>query len=109
QSGEQADAEEGGPDEPEEQHRLPAEAQLEPDRQEVEAADWNPLPGELRDAGAAGVERHRTRGEPPAVRRGDDDHVAVPVGTERHAGHDLPAPRLDRVEVLDLHAEEPAT
>ena len=46
--------------------------------------------------------------EPVAVRRGDHDHVAMPVGPQRHAGHHLAAVRLDRVEIGDPDPEEPA-
>ena len=45
-------------------------------------------------------------GHAESLRRGDDDHVAVPVGTHGQRVHDLAAIRLHRVEVLHRHVEQ---
>jgi hypothetical protein len=105
--GQESDAEQPGPEQSEEQHRLPAESELEPHREQVEHPHRNSGPAELRHARAPGVQRHGMRGQAPAVRGGDDHHEPVPVGAQRHGRHDLPPPRLHRIEVLYLHAEQP--
>ena len=107
-AGHEADQEEQRAGQPEEEHRLPPEAELEPDREQVEHADRNPRPGELRRPGRARIERHRRRGEPEAVGRRDHHHEAMPVGAHRDVGHHLAAVGLHGVQVGDPDAEEPA-
>src|SRR6476620_9575566 len=103
--GQQADDEEDRTAHPEEEHGLSTKPQLKPDRDEVEEADGNSPPVELRGAGTARVQRNRKRRQPVAVRRGDDHHIAMPVRPQRDAEHDLPTIRLDRVEVAHPNAE----
>src|SRR6267378_8532633 len=92
----------------EEQHRLAAEAQLKPDRQEIEHSDRYARQAELRLPRPPGMERHRALGEAEPLCRRDHDHEAVPVGPGRQGVHHLAAVRLHRVEVGDPYTEEPA-
>src|SRR5213594_1731118 len=62
---------------PEEQHRLATEPQLEPDGDEVEHAHWDAADPELRLPRPPRLKRDRTLGDPEAFCRSDDHHEAM--------------------------------
>src|SRR5437867_7740584 len=90
-----------------EQQRFLNEAKLEPDREHVEHADWNAMPrGELRPACVSWVERNGHLRNLESLRRCDNDHVPMPIGSNGKRVHHLAPIRLHRVQVLHLHVEQ---
>src|SRR5438874_3002594 len=91
----------------EQQQRLLTEAKLEPDRKHIEHADRDATPGrELGMAGVSRVQRHPHFSNFETLGGRDHNHIAMPIGTDREAVHDLSAIGFDAVEVLDLHVEQ---
>ena len=107
-AGDQADREQPRAQHPEQQQRLLAEPQLEPDGEHVQHADRDARQAELRLAGVPRIQRDGNLRDGEALGGGDDDHVAVPVGAHRERVHDLAPVRLHRVEILHRDVEERA-
>src|SRR5205823_1519207 len=106
-AGEHTEAKDAEAEHREQQQRLLTEAKLEPDRKHIEHADRDASPGrELRMASVARVQRHRHFSNFETLSRRDHNHIAMPIGTDGKAVHDLSAIGFDAVEVLDLHVEQ---
>src|SRR5256884_565268 len=104
----EAEEDQHGPGHAEEQHRLAPEAELEPHGEKVQYPDGNATDPELRLPRPARQERHWPLGEAEALGRGDHHHEAMPVGRGGRAVHPSPPIRLDRVQIGDPDAEQPA-
>src|SRR5947207_2228766 len=104
----EAEEDQHGPGHAEEQHRLAPEAELEPHGEKVQYPDGNATDPELRLPRPARQERHWPLGEAEALGRGDHPHEAMPVGPGGEAVHHFPPIRLDRVQIGDPDAEQPA-
>src|SRR6185312_10689298 len=108
-AGQHADEEQPRAKYAEEQQRLARETQLEPDRQHVQHAHGNPAETELGFARHTWIQRDRCLANSEAAVCRDDDHVTMPVRTDRKRRHHFAPVRLDRIEIANRHVEQLAT